>query len=128
MGFTSNLSFVRKRPATTTVATILLAAAAYFVIRGGGSGEILQEWQVQTKGGVGTGSGVSVAIMTSSGSLTLTGGLLVNDQKTGSGRIKCAGTDGCGLVLNDADGTGCWAIEVNNGTLITHGLPAAECP
>ncbi len=75
-----------------------------------------------------TGSGVLVGIIYDNGGSAFSGNTLFADGKTGSGRIKCGGTDGCGLVLNDADGTGCWAIEVNNGTVITHNVPAAECP
>lgn len=126
MAYNSFQSFVRKNPGLTAAATVALAASVFFVVKSPPTGlaptgsVIIHQWQ--------TGSGVAVGQVYDSGKTSFSGSTLFADQKTGSGRIQCGGTDGCGLVLNDADGTGCWAIEVNNGTLITHAVPSAECP
>lgn len=114
-------SFIRQRPGVSGAAAVVLASGIIFTINAATNNNTVTH-QVKTS------DGRSVLIQTGSGGQTGSGDLTVADQKTGSGRIKCAGTDGCGVVLNDADGTGCWALEVNNGTLITHGVPAAECP
>lgn len=121
MAYTSFTSFVRQRPVVASAAAIVLGAGLIFTLNSASNNNTVTH-QIKTS------DGRSVLIQTSSGSQTQSGDTLIADQKTGSGRIKCAGTDGCGVVLNDADGTGCWVIEVNNGTLITHGVPAGECP
>lgn len=76
----------------------------------------------------GTSSGGQVGCIRENGAVAFSGSTTVNDDTTGSGRLKIAGSDGGGVVVNDADGSGCWAIEVNNGTIVTHGVPAGECP
>ena len=118
---------ILRNVAIAAAALMVLGSGVAFVIRSSANNNtIIQQWE--TRNVAGTGTGHAIGYITSSGALTLSGNTLFADGKSGSGRIRCAGTDGCGVVLNDADGSGCWAIEVNNGTVITHGVPSAECP
>ena len=110
-----------------TIATIILTGVGVsFKITGntkggqfgGGSGSVLQIW---------SSSGAQVAKMNSSGSLVMSGTLVVGHRKTGSGNILIKGTDGARVCVDDIDGTGCTCFAGNNGTQQTWSGTAAEC-
>lgn len=81
-----------RRVVAVALALTLLGTGVAYTLRGGGNGEILQQWQTQTKGGAAAGSGRTVAHMTSSGSLSLSG-TLVSDRATDIGWSVVAGVN-----------------------------------
>ena len=84
----------------------------------GGSGSVLQVW---------ASSGAQVGLMNSSGSLVMSGNLIVGHARTGSGKIQVMGTDGGGICFADQDGTGCTCADYNNGAQILRLGSTADC-
>ena len=122
-------SFIERRPGATFLSLLILVAGVFFVLRAPTSNDtVVQKWERPLKGGTETESGATVAYMTSSGSLTMSGLLKVGDNRTGSGTIKVGGSDGGGACFADQDGTGCTCADYNNGTQILRSGAAAECP
>lgn len=121
MGYTSNLSFVRKNPITSAVVTVTLAAGViYTLVAADNSGAVVRQIKTQ--------DGRSVLTQTGSGAQTGSGNLKVADQKTGSGAIQVGGSDGGRVCVADIDGTGCSCISANDGTIQSWVGIGAECP
>lgn len=117
-----------RRIATVVGGTVVIAAIGVSVffkgntptgVKSSGSGSIVGQW-----GGTG---GVLTAKMHSSGSLVLSGALVVAHRLTGSGRLIIQGTDGGGVCVNDVDGTGCSCIAANNGVVQSWVGTSADC-
>lgn len=113
------LPFVKRNPAITALATVALVASAYFVIKGGGNNDILQKWDTcyRSHGSGACVSSATKAYMTSSGSLSLSGNLIVEGAVNvgGSGLLDSA-LLGSGAVIRE--GT---AVLSNPGTLAVTG-------
>lgn len=120
---------ILRRPAVIASGLAILAVSTWLAVRSPtNNNTLIYEWQKSQKGGQDTGSGITVANMTSSGALTLSGSLKVSDSKTGSGDIKVGGSDGGRTCLADSDGTGCTCTQGNNGVLTSWIGSVAECP
>lgn len=126
-GLVGTPASIRRKVSTAILGLMLLTSGVFFVVRGGGNNNILQKWEVQRKGGGGTGSGSTVGYMTSSGALSLSGRTLkIADQLSGTGRILGTSTKGFVFCWPNTSGT-MKAVIIDNVTLTVRTPVGTEC-
>ncbi len=104
---------------------IMLQSGAYTTVQAprtglAPTGSVLIQRQVN-------GSGSQVQAVYDNGAVVQSGSLTVNDNTTGSGRVKTGGSDGGAFCAIDEDGTGCICFAGSNGVPHIFAGVAADC-
>ncbi len=101
----TSLSFVKRNPGATFLSLIILASGVFFSVRApAANNTLIQKWEKPLKGGLNAESGSVVATMTSSGTLTLSGGVVTRGQSNMSGVILSNAPANQGVVCGQTGG------------------------
>ncbi len=120
---------VARTAGITAMATILVSVGAYFVVRGtSANNNIIQQWESPTfsHGSGAVTGGQLKAYMTSSGSLVMSGALVVKPS-TGTGYAKLGGAASALCIKNTA-GTAQVITIVSSTVTVRAAVAADNCP
>ena len=116
-----------QRPAIVAAAILLFGTGLWLTVRGGGSNDIIQRWEVQRKGGIEVGSGVTVGYVTSSGSAAFSGvQLAIGDGFVGTGKLIINSTLGGLICLPNSSGV-MKAVFIGGTTVTVRTPQGTEC-
>lgn len=108
-------------------AGLLLAVNTYYTFRSTGqNSNILVQFERPIDGGGDVGSGATVGYVTSSGSMALSGSLLITDGEVGSGSLTLESYGK--LCYRDTDAGGYTLCTALDGTVLCRTAAASECP